>query len=173
MIPATPLPRSVTREDVEHNIKSCCFAKLGHKTTVCVIIMANGFEVVGSSACVDPEQYDQHTGQQYAYEDAFDKAWAFLAYGLQDARHEAAEAEAVRNGEESERPNTEEGHGHDGGLGLDPAKVDTGLIDWMASNARAHNILSATDEELLQAVKERLRGYHQAVALLDQMTKTP
>ena len=45
--------------------------------------MDNGFEVVGSSACINPEDYDLDLGKKYAYEKAFEKLWdvyGFLAH---------------------------------------------------------------------------------------------
>ena len=58
-------------------------------TTVCVLILNNGFVIQGKSACVDPRNYDEMTGQLYAYEDAVDKLWELEGYLLKNKIHEA------------------------------------------------------------------------------------
>lgn len=47
--------------------------KLGHKTTVCMLTLKNGFEIVGTSACINPEEYDYNLGHKYALVDALNK----------------------------------------------------------------------------------------------------
>lgn len=58
-------------------------------TTVCVLILNNGFVIQGKSACVDPRLYDEMKGQLYAYEDAVDKLWELEGYLLKNKLHEA------------------------------------------------------------------------------------
>ncbi len=57
--------------------------KIGAKTTLVVLTLKNGFEVVGTSACVDPSAYDQKTGEHYARERALAKVWELEGYMLQ------------------------------------------------------------------------------------------
>jgi hypothetical protein len=38
-----------------------------------VLTLKNGFEVIGSSACVNPEDYDFEIGKKYAREQAITK----------------------------------------------------------------------------------------------------
>lgn len=52
--------------------------------TFCVLVLRNGFTVVGTSACVSPENFDAATGRKVAYENAVDKVWELLGYALKD-----------------------------------------------------------------------------------------
>ncbi len=57
--------------------------RLGEKTTCVLLKLRNGFEVVGTSACVDPSAYDHELGKKYARERALSKVWELQAYLLQ------------------------------------------------------------------------------------------
>ena len=72
-----------TIEDIEGCIaKEECFT-IGAKTTAVVLTLRNGFEVVGTSACVDAASYDIEVGKKYARERALDKVWELEGYTLQ------------------------------------------------------------------------------------------
>jgi hypothetical protein len=49
--------------------------------TLCVLVLENGFFVIGMSACVSPENFDEEKGRTSAYKHAFDQLWAL--YGFQ------------------------------------------------------------------------------------------
>jgi Phage protein (N4 Gp49/phage Sf6 gene 66) family len=49
-------------------------------TTIAVLVLRNGFVLVGDSVCDNPEAYDQATGQKYATEDAKRPLWQLEAY---------------------------------------------------------------------------------------------
>lgn len=49
------------------------FQKMGTKTTICLIKLKNGFEIVGTSACVDPKDFNQELGKKFALERAIEK----------------------------------------------------------------------------------------------------
>lgn len=55
-------------------------AKLGRKTTVAVLTMENGYEVVGTSACLDPNEYDREIGVHLAIRDALKKVAEIVGY---------------------------------------------------------------------------------------------
>lgn len=59
------------------------FVKIGAKTTVCVITLTNGYEVTGTSACIDPADYREDLGMKYAQEDAQDKIEHLKAFHKQ------------------------------------------------------------------------------------------
>jgi len=63
--------------------------------TICIIILNTGFKVEGVSACVDPANYNKDLGEQYAYENAFDKLWQLEGYVLKQNLHEKAESQAM------------------------------------------------------------------------------
>ena len=50
--------------------------------TFCVLVMRNGFTVVGKSACASPENFNAEIGKQIAREEAIDEAWPLLGYEL-------------------------------------------------------------------------------------------
>lgn len=74
---------SLTEADIEDTIADESVQKVGQKTTVVVLTLKNGFEVIGSSACVDPNNYNEEIGKQYARKRAIDKVWELEGYSLQ------------------------------------------------------------------------------------------
>lgn len=48
------------------------------KTTVCTLVLYNGFTVRGDSACVDPANFNEELGKKYARERAVDAVWPVL-----------------------------------------------------------------------------------------------
>ena len=77
-------PCKLTRKMVDEAIQGEDYRKMGEKTTVCLLTLRNGFEVVGSSACVDPANFDYMWGKRLAREDAMRKVWTLEGYLLQD-----------------------------------------------------------------------------------------
>jgi len=77
-----PAPR-VTDADIDAAIRTRQFWNpFGTTLTVCVLTLQNGFNVVGESACVSPENFDLDLGQQIAFRKARDKIWALEGYLL-------------------------------------------------------------------------------------------
>jgi hypothetical protein len=74
----------LTIEKIKSKVVAEEVRRIGEKTTVCVFTLENGFEVVGSSACVDPNDYDFDIGMKYARENAYQKVWELEAYLLQE-----------------------------------------------------------------------------------------
>lgn len=56
--------------------------KMGQKTTVVHLTLPNGFELVESAACVDPNEYNQAIGEKIALERIKDKIWLIEGYLL-------------------------------------------------------------------------------------------
>ena len=52
--------------------------------TFCVLVLQNGFKVIGDSACVSPENFDAELGRKYAREKAISKMWEPMGYALMD-----------------------------------------------------------------------------------------
>ncbi|HUY05027.1 MAG TPA: Gp49 family protein [Rhodocyclaceae bacterium] len=69
-----------------------CFA--GTTVTVCLLVLRNGFSVIGESAAASPENFDTEIGRKIAREDARRKIWPLLGFLLRQRLHEAAEAAA-------------------------------------------------------------------------------
>lgn len=74
---------TLTEADIQVAIVSEKIYDLGVKTTAVVLTLKNGFEVVGTSACVDPANYSQSVGAEYARKRAIDKVWELEGYKLQ------------------------------------------------------------------------------------------
>lgn len=50
--------------------------------TFCVLVMRNGFTVVGTNACVSPENFNAEIGRKIARENAVREIWPLLGYEL-------------------------------------------------------------------------------------------
>lgn len=50
--------------------------------TVCVIVLKNGFTLIGESACASPENFDADIGHKIARDNARGKIWALEGYAL-------------------------------------------------------------------------------------------
>ena len=55
-------------------------------TTICTITLDCGYNVLGESACVDPENFDADIGQTLAYKDAYRKLWPLFGFLLSQKR---------------------------------------------------------------------------------------
>lgn len=55
-------------------------SRVGEKTTVVCLQMHNGYEVIGSSSCVNPDDYDFKIGTFYATKDALRKIKEIVGY---------------------------------------------------------------------------------------------
>ena len=60
---------------------------MGDRTTVVRCVLRNGFEIVESSACVDPRNYSEELGRKICMEKIKDKIWELLGFLLQTAWH--------------------------------------------------------------------------------------
>jgi hypothetical protein len=50
--------------------------------TFCVLVLRNGFTVVGQSACASPENYDRAIGEKIARTNAVNQMWPLMGYEL-------------------------------------------------------------------------------------------
>lgn len=91
------MPKSVTIADIDSSIAAIYFLNaydaLGKEVprmeslknlTICVLVLSNGYTVIGQSACVDPALYDEEIGQRLAMDDAKKKIWPLLGFRLAD-----------------------------------------------------------------------------------------
>lgn len=63
----------LTEKNIVDQIQKVEYSKLWEKTAICLITLKNWFEIVGTSACMKKESYDQEIGNKFAYEKAVDK----------------------------------------------------------------------------------------------------
>lgn len=50
--------------------------------TICVLTLANGFTVLGQSACASPENFNAEIGARIARENAKSKVWELMGFEL-------------------------------------------------------------------------------------------
>jgi len=86
---------TVTQEQVEAAIAKELDYKLGSKTCAVVLTLKNGFEVTGTSACVDEADYDHQIGVRLARQKAIDQVWTLLAFELQSLMAAEGEVTAI------------------------------------------------------------------------------
>lgn len=77
------MENTVTIEKIENTILKEDYIKVGLKTVISVLTLKNGFEIIGTSACVDPNNFDFEIGKKYAREKAIDQIWMLEGYLLQ------------------------------------------------------------------------------------------
>lgn len=54
--------------------------KMGNKTTVVTLIMRNGYEATGTSACTNPEEYEFEIGEHYARVRALEEVMHHISF---------------------------------------------------------------------------------------------
>lgn len=52
--------------------------------SICILVMKNGFTVVGKSAPASPENFNAELGRKFAYEDAIRQLWPLMGFSLRD-----------------------------------------------------------------------------------------
>lgn len=55
--------------------------------TICVLVLDNGWTLLGKSAPASVENFDRDKGQQFAYEDALKQLWPLEGYLLRENLH--------------------------------------------------------------------------------------
>ena len=74
---------SISQKMVDDFIVAKEVSTLGDKVTVVRATLRNGFELVESSSCVSPENYDEKLGAEICMEKIKDKVWFLLGFLLQ------------------------------------------------------------------------------------------
>lgn len=69
----------ITLADLTARVADVEYIRRDH-LTIAVLRLDNGWYLVGKSAPVDPDNFDQEYGQQLAYDDALRQAWPLLAF---------------------------------------------------------------------------------------------
>lgn len=82
--------KKLTEEYLEKQIVSKEFIRPESQPTLtlCVLVTKNGCAVIGQSACVDPEEFREETGQNVSYKHAFGQLWQLEGYLLRQKRLE-------------------------------------------------------------------------------------
>ena len=77
----------ILKEDVEAFIGNVDVTTVGDKTTVVNAHTLTGFAMIRHSSCVDPKNYSQAFGKEYAMEEVVNDLWGHLGFVLQWAKH--------------------------------------------------------------------------------------
>lgn len=83
--PKLPSGVSIGPKMVDDFIKETHIETLGEKTTLVRVTLVNGFEIIETSTCVDPENYSEEIGAEICLEKIKDKIWYLLGFLLQTA----------------------------------------------------------------------------------------
>jgi hypothetical protein len=79
------MENKVTLEGIKSKIRAECYIVLPDgRTTICQLTLQNGYTINGTSACVDPAEFDRDAGRKYAFESAVSKIWPLEGYLLAD-----------------------------------------------------------------------------------------
>ena len=54
------------------------------RLTLCLVVMRNGFVVVGKSSPASPENFNQDLGRRFAYDDAIRQLWPLMGFALRE-----------------------------------------------------------------------------------------
>lgn len=52
--------------------------------TVCILVLRNGFTVIGKAAPADPTNFNPDLGRKFAREDAIRQIWLLMGYALRE-----------------------------------------------------------------------------------------
>jgi len=52
--------------------------------SICLLVMKNGFTIIGKSAPAAPENFNAELGRKLAYEDAVRQIWPLMGFALRD-----------------------------------------------------------------------------------------
>lgn len=77
----------ILKEDVENFITDVEVMTVGEKTTIVNAHTLTGFDTVRHSSCVDPKNYSEELGKQYAMEEVVNSLWGHLGFVLQWAKY--------------------------------------------------------------------------------------
>lgn len=77
---------TITQKMVDDFIHKIKVSTLGEKTTVVQATLANGFEIVESSSCVDVKNYSEEVGKEICLDRIKNKIWELLGFTLQWSR---------------------------------------------------------------------------------------
>ena len=59
--------------------------------TICILVLRNGFTVIGKSAPASPENFDAEKGKTFAREDAIRQLWPLMGFELRQRLWSSAE----------------------------------------------------------------------------------
>lgn len=87
-------PNRVTLDSMVEKIEAEEYLnpELAPHLTICILLLKNGFTLIGKSAPADPGNFDIELGRKFAREDAVRQMWPFEGYALCERLAAAASA---------------------------------------------------------------------------------
>jgi hypothetical protein len=80
----------LTEDDIRARVIDAEFFHVdGTTTTLCLLKTISDFVVTGTSACIDPAEFDAAVGRELAYKDALRQLWSLEGYRVSCAAHDA------------------------------------------------------------------------------------
>lgn len=77
------MSKKITRQEIDDMVNKATFQYHhfeGTTTTVCLLTLQSGFSVVGSSACISPDDFNPTIGRSEAVKHAANKLWELEGY---------------------------------------------------------------------------------------------
>jgi Phage protein (N4 Gp49/phage Sf6 gene 66) family len=62
---------AVMYRELRNKVAKTEFTRMGQKTTICLLTLKSGFEIVGTSSCVDPRDFNEKIGNHEAEKAAY------------------------------------------------------------------------------------------------------
>lgn len=79
-------PNRISLESIEKEVASVEYLRPSKADymTIAIVILRNGYVVLGKSAPADPENFDASLGEKFAREDAIRQVWPLMGYALRE-----------------------------------------------------------------------------------------
>lgn len=65
-------------------VAGCPVVKPLEILTICILVMKNGYAIIGKSAPASPENFNKELGAKFAREDAIRQVWPLEGYALRE-----------------------------------------------------------------------------------------
>lgn len=144
----------ILKEDVEKFITDVEVMTVGEKTTVVNAHTLTGFDTVRHSSCVDPKNYSEELGKQYAMEEVVNSLWSHLGFVLQWAKY-GLNAESKKDKYPSHVQRM-----------IDEYKELDDRINKLASFINTNSIFETLQDEEQEDMKAQLIWMHKYISVL-------
>lgn len=144
----------ILKEDVENFITDVEVITVGEKTTVVNAHTRSGFDTVRHSSCVDPKNYSEELGKQYAMEEVVNSLWSHLGFVLQWAKY-GLNAESKKDKYPSHVQRM-----------IDEYKELDDRINKLASFINTNSIFETLQDEEREDMKAQLIWMHKYISVL-------
>lgn len=144
----------ILKEDVENFITDVEVMTVGEKTTIVNAHTLTGFDTVRHSSCVDPKNYSEELGKQYAMEEVVNSLWSHLGFVLQWAKY-GLNAESKKDKYPSHVQRM-----------IDEYKELDDRINKLASFINTNSIFETLQDEEREDMKAQLIWMHKYISVL-------